>query len=160
TQAAFLTRWAHGNQTSPVHRGKLVRLNVMCGYIPPPPANANTNPPVPTAATSTRERFAQHEADPTCANCHPLMDPIGLGFENYDPIGAYRTMDGLGPVDATGNVIGAGPDLAGSFNGAIDLANKLAASQEVSNCFAQQWFRFSLGRMESTNDACSIQGIR
>jgi len=40
TQAAFLTRWAHGNQTSPVHRGKLVRLNVMCGYVPPPPANA------------------------------------------------------------------------------------------------------------------------
>ena len=60
TQAAFLTRWAHGNQTSPVHRGKLIRLNVMCGYIPPPPANVNTTPPAPTAATSTRERFAQH----------------------------------------------------------------------------------------------------
>ena len=61
TQAAFLTRWAHGNQTSPVHRGKLVRLNVMCGYIPPPPANVNTDPAVPsTATTSTRERFAQH----------------------------------------------------------------------------------------------------
>ncbi len=160
TQAAFLTRWAHGNQTSPVHRGKLVRLNVMCGYIPPPPVNANTTPPAPTAATSTRERFTQHEADPTCANCHLLMDPIGLGFESYDPIGAYRTMDGLGPVDATGNIISAGPDLVGTFDGAIDLANKLAGSQDVENCFAAQWFRFSLGRMESTNDACSIQGIR
>ena len=160
TQAAFLTRWAHGDQTSPVHRGKLVRLNVMCGYVPPPPTNANTNPPPPTAATSTRERFAQHDADPACGNCHQLMDPIGLGFENFDGIGAWRTMDGLGAVDATGNVVAAGADLAGGFSGAIELANKLANSQEVSNCFANQWFRFSMGRMETSNDACSIQGIR
>jgi hypothetical protein len=160
TQAAFLTRWAHADQTSPVHRGKLVRTNVMCGSIPPPPANANTTPPMPTAATSTRQRFAQHEADAACAGCHLLMDPIGLGFENFDPIGAYRTMDGLGPVDATGNFSATGVDPSGTFSGAIDLANKLAATEAVSNCFAAQWFRFSMGRMESANDACSIQAIR
>jgi hypothetical protein len=160
TQAAFLTRWSHGNQTSPVHRGRMVRLNVMCGSVPPPPANANTSPPPPSAATTTRERFAQHVADPTCATCHAFMDPIGLGLENFDGIGAYRTMDGLGAVDATGNIVAAGPDLIGAFNGAVELANKLAAAQEVNNCFANQWFRFSMGRMESNNDACSIQGIR
>ena len=160
TQAAFLTRWAHGNQTSPVHRGKLVRLNVMCGYVPPPPANANTTPPVPTAATSTRERFAQHDADPNCAGCHTLMDPIGLGFEHYDGIGAFRTMDGTGAVDATGEIFSAGADLDGKFDGAVELANRLANSTEVSNCMVNQWFRYSMGRMETTNDACSIQGVR
>jgi hypothetical protein len=160
TQAAFLTRWAHGNQTSPVHRGKLVRLNVMCGYVPPPPANANTTPPVPTATTSTRERFAQHDADPQCGGCHSLMDPIGLGFETFDGIGAFRTMDGLGPVDATGNIINGGADLNGTFNGPVELANRLANSQVVSNCMVNQWFRYSMGRMETTNDACSIKGIR
>jgi hypothetical protein len=160
TQAAFLTRWSHGNQTSPVHRGRMIRLNVMCGNIPPPPANANTSPPPPTTATSTRERFAQHVADPTCATCHSFMDPIGLGLENFDGIGAYRTMDGLGAVDATGNIVAAGADLAGAFNGAVELANKLANAREVQNCFANQWFRFSMGRMESSNDACSITGIR
>jgi hypothetical protein len=160
TQAAFLTRWAHGDQTSPVHRGKLVRLNVMCGYVPPPPQNANTNPPVPSAATSTRERFVQHDADPNCATCHQLMDPIGLGFETFDGIGAFRTMDGAGPIDATGNIISAGPDLDGAFNGPVALAQRLADSQVVSNCMVNQWFRYSMGRMETTNDACSIQGIR
>ena len=160
TQAAFLTRWAHGNQTSPVHRGKLVRLNVMCGYVPPPPANANTTPPVPTTATTTRERFAQHDADPNCAGCHTLMDPIGLGFENFDGIGAFRTMDGVGAVDANGEIVSAGADLDGKFNGAVELANRLANSTEVSNCMVSQWFRYSMGRMETTNDACSLQGVR
>ena len=160
TQAAFLTRWAHGNQTSPVHRGKLVRLNVMCGYVPPPPVNANTNPPAPSASTSTRERFAQHDADPNCAGCHQLMDPIGLGFETFDGIGAFRTMDGTGAVDATGNIISAGPDLDGTFDGPVELAKRLADSEVVSNCMVNQWFRYSMGRMETTNDACSIQGIR
>jgi hypothetical protein len=159
TQAAFLSRWAHANQTSPVHRGKLIRLNVLCGTVPPPPENANTTPPPPSPATSTRQRFAQHVADPTCAGCHQLMDPIGLGFENYDSIGAYRTVDGLGPVDATGNIVAAASDLNGAFNGAVELANKLAQSSDVENCFANQWFRFSLGRMESENDACSISNI-
>ena len=159
TQAAFLTRWAHATQTSPVHRGKLIRTNVMCGTVPPPPPNVNTSPPPATAVTSTRERFAQHVADPTCAGCHQLMDPIGLGFEHYDAVGAYRTTDGMGPVDASGSILGVSSELSGSFVGAVQLANRLAASTEVAHCFSNQWFRFSLGRMESADDACSIQSI-
>lgn len=160
TQAAFLTRHAHRDQTSPVHRGIIIRENLLCQPIPSPPANVNNVPPPPSTATSTRERYAQHIADPSCSNCHLLMDPIGLGFENYDPIGAYRTSDGLGAVDATGAFHGTAPDLAGSFSGAIELVNKLAQSEEVADCVANQWFRFSLGRMESQNDACSVQSIR
>jgi len=53
-----------------------------------------------------------------------------------------------------------GPDLDGKFNGPVELAQRLANSQAVSNCMVNQWFRYSMGRMESTNDACSIQGIR
>jgi hypothetical protein len=69
-------------------------------------------------------------------------------------------MDGLGAVDATGNIVAGGADLDGAFNGPVELANRLAASQAVSNCMVNQWFRFSMGRMETTNDACSIKGIR
>jgi hypothetical protein len=68
-------------------------------------------------------------------------------------------MDGLGAVDATGKIVAAGADVTGPFNGAVELAQKLANSSDVASCFANQWFRFSLGRMESVNDSCSIQSI-
>lgn len=160
TQAAFLTRKAHRNQSSPVHRGLLVRENVLCQPIDAPPADVNNVPPAPTPSTSTRERFAQHSNDPTCSGCHLLMDPIGLGFENFDALGQWRTVDGLGAVDATGEFLEVAPDLAGAFTGPVELANKLANSEEVTNCVSIQWFRFSLGRIEAGNDACSIQAIR
>jgi hypothetical protein len=89
-----------------------------------------------------------------------MMDPIGLGLETFDGIGAFRTMDGVGPVDARGEIVNGGADLNGEFNGPVELATRLAGSQTVSNCMVSQWFRFSMGRMETTNDACSIQGIR
>jgi len=159
TQAAFLATNAHQNQTSPVHRGIIVRENVLCQPIPSPPADANTTVPPPTEATTTRERFAQHEANAVCANCHKLMDPIGLGFENYDPIGAWRTNDGLSEVDASGEFIEVAADLTGPFEGPLELTMKLAQSKEVGACLANQWFRFALGRTESNADACSLQVI-
>ncbi len=160
TQAAFLTRHAHGNQTSPVHRGILVRENLLCQPIDPPPANVAASPPPPTPATSTRERFAQHVADGACAGCHTLIDPIGLGFEHYDAIGAYREVDGRGPVDATGEFTHVRADLTGSFTNAVELTAMLAESSEVADCVARQWFRFSLGRVESKSDACSVRDIQ
>jgi hypothetical protein len=159
TQAAFLTAHSHPNQTSPVHRGMLVRENLLCQPLEAPPANVNNVPPSPTPTTSTRDRFAQHSSDPTCAGCHNLMDPIGLGFEHYDSIGAYRAMDGNRPVDATGQILEAQADVVGSFNGAVELANKLAGSREVADCMANQWFRFALGRIESKDDACTLKAI-
>ncbi len=159
TQAAFLATHAHRDQTSPVHRGIIIRENLLCQPIDSPPANVNNVPPTPTPGTTTRERFAAHDSNPDCAGCHSLMDPIGLGFENYDAIGAYRTMEGDAEVDASGEIIVADADLLGTFDGAIELSHKLAGSRQVADCMANQWFRFALGRMESNDDACALQDV-
>lgn len=157
TQASFLATHAHENQTSPVARGVAVLRNVLCVALPDPPANVNNAPPDPAPGATTRERFTAHEKEASCAACHKSIDGIGLGFEGYDAVGAWRTMDAGRAVDATGNVVGA-PEINGPFDGAVALAQKLAGTQQVRECVARQWFRFALGRMEGTSDGCSLRG--
>ena len=60
---------------------------------PPPPPNV---PPLKdknarTKPLTMRERMEEHRANPACAGCHKLMDPIGFALENFDAVGAWRT---------------------------------------------------------------------
>jgi hypothetical protein len=58
----------------------------------------------------------------------------------------------------TGNIVNsAGGALDGTFNGPKELATKLAASDQVRDCVATQWFRWAFGRTEQTpDDVCTI----
>jgi hypothetical protein len=164
TQAAFLTAHAHRDSSSPVHRGIAVRENLLCQPLGSPPPGVTMTIPEPSAGTTIRDALRAHEANPSCGGCHSLIDPIGLAFENYDGIGAYRSEWTAGGsavvIDATGEIVDGGDDLSGSFDGAVELGQRLAASTTAADCLANQWFRFALGRMESADDACSIQAIR
>lgn len=159
TQGAFLATHAHSNQTSPVHRGLAVRKNLLCTPLPDPPMNVDNTPPEPDPNATTRVRFEQHRVDPSCKGCHELLDPIGVGFETYDAIGSYRTMENNQPIDSAGELVAAGDDVSGPFNGGVELAQRLAASAEVRECVKKQWFRFSLGRSEGAEDACTMQSL-
>jgi len=110
------------------------------------------------AGVSTREKFKQHEVDPACSGCHRLMDPIGFGFENYDAIGRYRTMDNGAAVDASGEIVQT-REIDGKFIGIAELGQKLSASAEVQECTARQWFRFFLSRFEQAADSCSMKRV-
>jgi hypothetical protein len=150
THVGILANLAKSNQNDPVHRGKFVRERLLCQVVPPPPVNANITPPAVRADATTRERFAQHRADPSCAACHALMDPIGLGFEHYDALGQWRDTENNLPIDATGEIIGT--DVAGTFDGAIELSHKLAQSAQVRACLVEQLFRFAHGRSPTVAD--------
>jgi hypothetical protein len=155
TQPSFLAVHAHENQSAPVQRGKVVIRNVLCESLPDPPPNVNTTPPDPSPNATTRQRFAIHESEATCAGCHKRIDGIGMGFEAYDGIGAFRTRDGTQAVDASGTLMSTA-DLDGPFDGVVDLEKKLASSAEVQQCVATQWLRFALGRIETDADRCSL----
>ncbi len=158
TQGSFLAAHSHANQTSPVHRGLAVRKNLLCTDLPDPPMNVDNTPPEPDPNATTRQRFEQHRADPTCIGCHTLLDPIGVGFEGYDAIGRYRSNENGLPLDTAGELVDAGA-ASGAFNGAVELAKRLSTSAEVRDCVKKQWFRFSLGRLEGTDDACTLQAL-
>ncbi|HEV3058848.1 MAG TPA: DUF1592 domain-containing protein [Vicinamibacterales bacterium] len=159
TQGTFLAANAGPDQTSPVQRGKFVREQLLCQTVAPPPNNLVIMPPKVDQTSSTRDRFKQHEmTGSSCAACHALMDPLGFGFEHYDPIGQWRTVDGPSTVDASGMVTGT--DVDGPYDGAVALMTKLSASQQVANCVATQWFRFATGRTETAADMCTLQTIQ
>ncbi len=84
------------DRTSPVQRGKWVMMNIL-GTVPPDPP-----PNVPALKTSgdkagpeqtMRQRMEEHRANPACASCHKMMDPIGFALENFDGIGTWRAKE-------------------------------------------------------------------
>jgi hypothetical protein len=159
THPSVLAVHAHSDQSSPVKRGAFIRDRVMCTPLPDPPPNVNAMPPMVDPNATTRKRFEQHRSNPSCGACHNLIDPVGFAFENYDGMGAYRTMEGNLPVDATGTLTGT-VDMDGPFQNAVELSARFAASQQVRDCMATQWLRFALRRVETQADACSRQAIQ
>ena len=154
TQGSILAVHSKPNQSSPVHRGRFVREQLLCTTPQPPPANLEIRPPALDPRKTTRQRFSEHTTDAFCAICHKMLDPIGFGFEHYDGIGRWRDTESGLPVDAHGALTGT--DVDGDFDGVPALAQRLARSSDVSACYATQWFRFGYGRGETTDDACTL----
>ena len=106
-QGSILTVTSAANRTSPVTRGKWVLENVLGAPPPPPPPGVETNLEEDAAqvkVTSLRQRMELHRANPACASCHKLMDPIGFSLENFDNTGKWRTVDGTATIDASGRL--------------------------------------------------------
>ncbi len=157
TQGSFLATHAHPNQSGPVQRAMVVRTHLLCDPPPPPPADAMVVPPDPDPNATTRESFEQHVADPDCAGCHVLLDGIGLGFEGYDGIGAYRLTDNGLAVDESGELVGT--DVDGVFDGVVQLADMLSQSEMVARCVTRQWFRYAHHRSETEQDECTLSRL-
>jgi hypothetical protein len=155
TQASFLATHAHADQSGPVQRGAAIRTNFLCDPPPPPPPTVNAVPPSPDPDATTREQFEEHTESPACAGCHALIDGIGFGFEGYDALGVRRETENGLPVDESGSLV-ATDDIDGDFVGAVELAQKLAGSEQVRECVARQWFRYAFGRVEMVADDCSL----
>ncbi|MEM9691912.1 MAG: DUF1588 domain-containing protein [Myxococcota bacterium] len=158
TRAAVLTAHSHPEQTSPVLRGVFVRRSLLCQHPPPPPPDVDDTAPAVDPDLTTRERFAVHTESPGCAGCHQLIDPLGFGFESFDPIGRFREKDGGHEIDARGNLIAT--DVDGPYEGAVELSEALAASRQVHDCTAQQWFTFATGRSPAEYDLCSLNDVQ
>jgi hypothetical protein len=153
TQASLLAAHSGASETSWVHRGKMIREQFLCDPVTPPPPGVESN------ALLDPSRLT----DPSCSGCHKKMDPIGTGFDAYSPIGALRFTDEKGKaVSELGEIFetDAEVDVVGSFEGPVELAQKLASSEAVGKCVAVQWFRYANRRLETAADACSIAGVQ
>jgi hypothetical protein len=93
-------------RTSPTIRGNWVLKFLIGVPAPDPPANVPSlpikvlDPAGNTRAPTMREQMTVHRADPHCAGCHRIMDPIGFALEPFDAVGHLRKVDGVTPIDA------------------------------------------------------------
>ncbi len=154
TQAGILSVLSHASVTSPVKRGKWVLEQLMCMGPPPPPPGVETPPPSPDAGGTMREELEQHRADPACAGCHNLMDPIGLGLEHYDAIGRFRELDNGQPIDASGTLPG-----GGSFEDGLGMVALLAEGDEFAACTVRKTLTYALGRSLASADSPHLETI-
>src|SRR5258708_21738068 len=142
-QGSFLTLNAHSNSTSPTNRGKFIQEMLRCITIPPPP---NAVPPLPddasVAGKTMRQKLEVHRAVEPCKSCHSVMDPLGLAFENFDGIGAFRTTEAGQTIDASGDIDGQ------HFAGPRALAAILRNDPDVGACAARNLYRYAMGHIE------------
>ncbi|HET6280849.1 MAG TPA: DUF1588 domain-containing protein [Polyangia bacterium] len=151
TQASIMTLTGAATRTAPVRRGRWVLEKLLCLGPPeaPPEAAAQiAKTQNDTRMISQRQRLAEHRVNPSCGACHNLMDPIGLGLENYDAIGRFRTRDESAmTIDSSGVL----PD-GRTFQGAKELSGLLAADPQLASCVIRHLATNATGRLMTTPD--------
>jgi len=155
-QGSILTVTSYATRTSPVIRGHWVLDNII-GTPPPPPP-----PDIPALEKNTvdatlpmRDRLAKHRANPSCAICHDLMDPIGFALENFDAVGRWRTFENGAAIDVQGRL----PD-GKVLAGVESLENGLLKRPELFvRTLCEKLLTFALGRGIESTDAPAIRQI-
>jgi mono/diheme cytochrome c family protein len=147
---------SHADRTSPVVRGKWILENLVGSPPPPPPPDVPPLPDVQGAKPLTmRARMEQHRANPVCASCHKLMDPIGLALENFDAVGAWRTDDNGARVDASGQLAD-----GTKIDGLTGLRDALLKNPEVLvTTVTEKLLTYALGRGLEPEDMPAVRAI-
>ncbi len=155
TQPSWLVAFSQMDHNDAIRRGKFIRETLLCGNIPP--IDIGMVAPLDLSDDRTmREALEQHRSDPSCAGCHSLMDPLGLAFSGFDHVGREREMEAGRPVDASGELIGAGSQ-DGPFGGVSELMLKLAASEIVRQCFVVHAYEYFRGARRTESDGCALE---
>jgi hypothetical protein len=157
-QASILTVTSYPNRTSPTIRGKWVLEQLLGSPPPPPPPNVpSLKDDGATQKLTMRQRMEQHRANPTCAACHRIMDPLGLALENFDGLGVWRvsTAPGSGPIDASGALLD-----GTTFNGPAGLRDVLLKKQDMFvETFTERLLTYALGRGVEEYDHAALRKI-
>jgi hypothetical protein len=138
-------------------RGKWILENLL--GVPPPPPPANVPELEETSdgggTLSIRDRLAAHRANPSCASCHALMDPLGFALENFNAVGVWRTIDDTGlRIDASG-ALPDGTPFAGidEFRAALENSDLFVAT------LTEKLLTYGLGRGVEAYDQPAVRAI-
>jgi hypothetical protein len=159
TQGTVLMVTSNPTRTSPVKRGLFVLDNIL--GTPPPPAPPGI-PPLEDAAgagnanPTMREMMEIHRKKPDCRGCHARMDPIGLGLENFNALGQFRTKEKDKPIDTSGKLV-----TGEEFKDLAELKEVLARQrkQDLYRCISEKLLTYAIGRGVEYYDSTTIDQL-
>jgi hypothetical protein len=157
-QGSILTVTSAGNRTSPVQRGAWVMETLFGAPVPQPPPGVDQSlkeDPTLARPMTVRQRLEAHRANPTCASCHQIMDPIGFSLEHFDLDGRWRDLDGTAPIDSSGKLVDGTP-----LDSVQDLRTALLArSESFVTSLTEKMLMYALGRRIEPSDQPAIRHI-
>jgi hypothetical protein len=156
-KGALLTITSDVARTSPVKRGKWFLETFLAISPPDPPPGVETDlaPAAGEAPTTLRARLEAHRVNPNCAACHQSFEPMGLAMENFDAVGAWRSLDAGQPIDPTG-VTNDGTQLDGIASlRELTLANGDVFAQAVT----EKLLTYAIGRGLEYEDMPLVRSI-
>lgn len=154
THASWLSATSQRTRTSPVKRGKWVLEELLCAAPPPPPPSVEGLPEGVDQNASLRERLEQHRADPECATCHTHMDAVGFGLEQFDAVGAFRTVDGDEEIEPAGVLLG-----ERTFEDAVGMADAIRNHPNLGPCVTNKILTYALGRGLEDDEFCYADDV-
>jgi hypothetical protein len=157
---SILTATSVANRTSPVIRGAWIVEHILGAPVPTPPPGVETDLTEDTAAdgrvaNTLRERLELHRANPTCASCHQIMDPVGLALENFDLIGRWRDSENGHALDTRSELIDGTP-----IDGPASLRKALLGRGDMlATTITEKLLTYALGRGIEAHDMPAIRAI-
>ena len=156
THVSFVALHSHPGRTSPTIRGKAMREQILCQRVPDPPGNVNFtvvqdtgNPLYKTA----RERLKAHATEAMCTGCHKITDPLGLGLENFDSAGGFRTSENGAKLDTSGELN------AVSYTDAPGLGKAIHDAPATTQCLVKRISSYALGRAPAAAEAAWVKSL-
>jgi hypothetical protein len=153
--------WTQNFRSSPVKRGVWVLENILGTPPPEPPPNVPALEDTKGESgkvLTLREQMTLHRANPTCAGCHKIMDPIGFALENFDADASWRNKqggEGGTPIDAKVKLFD-GQDV----NGPVGLRNALLRySPQFVRMFIEKMMTYAVWRGLEYTDMPTVRGI-
>jgi mono/diheme cytochrome c family protein len=161
-KGAMLTVTSEAARTSPVMRGKWF-LTTFMGIEPPqPPPGVDTTLKLPTAdaagnvkAPTMRQVLERHRIAVSCSTCHKSFEPMGIALENFDAVGAWRTLDEGQPIDASGVLVD-----GTKVTGVDSLRDVLVRNQgQFARVVTEKMLTYALGRGVEYGDMPLVRSI-
>ncbi len=153
TQISFTALHAHPGRSSPTLRGRAIREALLCQHVPDPPGNVSfdlfndPNSPNKTA----KDRLTSHATAPACAGCHKLTDPIGLGIEQMDGAGQFRTTENDAVIETAGNLDGV------PYTDAVGLGIAMRENPALPSCLVNQLYSYATAREPQRKDRPALK---